>query len=43
MVTLIGGPDAAGLLAAAAGTIGHDVLTRLGSRCACRYIPPGLP
>ena len=31
------------MLAAVAGTIGHEVLTRLGSRFAPRYIPPGLP
>jgi len=41
VVTLIGGPDGVDQLAAAAGTIGYEVLTRLGSRFACRYIPPG--
>ncbi len=41
MVTLIGGPDGVDELAAAAGTIGYEVLTRLGSRFARRYIPPG--
>ena len=34
MVTLIGGPDGVDELAAAAGTIGYEVLTRLGSRFA---------
>ena len=43
MVTPIGGPDGVGVLAAAAGTIGYEALTRLGSRFARRYIPPGLP
>jgi len=43
MVTLIGGPDGVDELAATAGTIGYEVLTRLGSRFARRYIPPGLP
>jgi alanine racemase len=37
---LIGGPDGVDELAAAAGTIGYEVLTRLGSRFARRYIPP---
>ena len=41
MVTLIRGPDGVDELAAAAGTIGYEVLTRLGSRFARRYIPPG--
>jgi alanine racemase len=41
LVTLIGGPDGVDELAAAAGTIGYEVLTRLGSRFARRYIPPG--
>jgi alanine racemase len=41
MVRLIGGPDGVDELAAAAGTIGYEVLTRLGSRFARRYIPPG--
>jgi alanine racemase len=41
MVTLIGGSDGVDELAAAAGTIGYEVLTRLGSRFARRYIPPG--
>jgi alanine racemase len=40
MVTLIGGPDGVDELAAAAGTIGYEVLTRLGSRFARRYIRP---
>jgi alanine racemase len=40
-VTLIGGPDGVDELALAAGTIGYEVLTRLGSRFARRYIPPG--
>ena len=39
MATLIGGPDGVDELAAAAGTIGYEVLTRLGSRFARRYIP----
>jgi alanine racemase len=38
MVELIGGPDGVDRLAAAAGTIGYEVLTRLGSRLARRYI-----
>jgi alanine racemase len=42
-VTLIGGPDGVDELAAAAGTIGYEVLTRLGSRFARRYIRPGPP
>jgi alanine racemase len=40
MVELIGGPDGVDRLAAAAGTIGYEVLTRLGSRLARRYIRP---
>jgi alanine racemase len=40
MVELIGGPDGIDRLAAAAGTIGYEVLTRLGSRFARRYIRP---
>jgi alanine racemase len=39
MATLIGGPDGVDELAAAADTIGYEVLTRLGSRFARRYIP----
>ena len=38
LVELIGGPDGVDRLAAAAGTIGYEVLTRLGSRLARRYI-----
>ncbi|HSA83097.1 MAG TPA: alanine racemase [Geminicoccaceae bacterium] len=38
-VTLIGGPDGVDELANAAGTIGYEILTRLGSRFARRYIP----
>jgi alanine racemase len=41
MVELLGGPDGLDELAAAAGTIGYEILTRLGSRFARRYIPPG--
>jgi alanine racemase len=41
MVELIGGPDGIDELAAAAGTIGYEVLTRLGSRFRRRYIRPG--
>jgi alanine racemase len=41
MVELIGGPDGVDGLAAAAGTIGYEVLTRLGSRFNRRYIRPG--
>jgi alanine racemase len=41
MVELIGGPDGLDDLAAAAGTIGYEVLTRLGTRFARRYIGPG--
>jgi alanine racemase len=40
MVELIGGPDGVDRLAAAAGTIGYEILTRLGSRLARRYIRP---
>jgi alanine racemase len=40
MVELIGGPDGVERLAAAANTIGYEVLTRLGSRFARRYIRP---
>jgi alanine racemase len=40
MVELIGGPDGVDRLAEAAGTIGYEVLTRLGSRFARRYIRP---
>ena len=40
MVELIGGPDGVDRLAAAAGTIGYEVLTRLGSRLERRYIRP---
>ena len=38
MALLIGGPDGLDELAAAAGTIGYEVLTRLGTRFARRYI-----
>jgi alanine racemase len=41
MVELIGGPDGLDELAAAAGTIGYEVLTRLGTRFARRYIGRG--
>jgi alanine racemase len=40
MVELIGGPDGVDRVAEAAGTIGYEVLTRLGSRFARRYIRP---
>jgi alanine racemase len=40
MVELLGGPDGVDRLAEAAGTIGYEVLTRLGSRLARRYIRP---
>jgi alanine racemase len=40
MAELIGGADGIDRLAAAAGTIGYEVLTRLGSRFARRYIRP---
>lgn len=39
-VELIGGPDGVDALAEAAGTIGYEILTRLGSRFARRYIRP---
>ncbi len=39
MVTLIEGPDGVDELASSANTIGYEVLTRLGSRFARRYIP----
>lgn len=39
-VELIGGPDGVDALAAAADTIGYEVLTRLGRRFARRYIRP---
>ncbi len=39
LVSLIEGPDGVDALATAAGTIGYEVLTRLGSRFARRYIP----
>jgi len=42
MVTLIGGPDGVDVLAEAAGTIGYEILTRLGSRFARSYIPAEL-
>lgn len=42
MALLIGGPDGLDRLAEAAGTIGYEVLTRLGSRFARRYIRPEL-
>jgi alanine racemase len=40
MVELLGGPDGVDRLAEAAGTIGYEVLTRLGRRFARRYIRP---
>ena len=40
MVELIGGPDGVDRLAEAAGTIGYEVLTRLGRRFARSYIRP---
>jgi alanine racemase len=40
MVELIGGANGVDRLAEAAGTIGYEVLTRLGSRFARRYIRP---
>jgi alanine racemase len=40
LVELIGGPGGVDELAAAANTIGYEVLTRLGSRFARRYIRP---
>jgi alanine racemase len=39
MVELVGGPDGIDRLAEAGGTIGYEVLTRLGRRFARRYIP----
>jgi alanine racemase len=42
MVELIGRPDGVDRVAAAAGTIGYEVLTRLGSRLARRYIRPAV-
>jgi alanine racemase len=39
-VELIGGPHGVDRIAEAAGTIGYEVLTRLGSRFARRYIRP---
>jgi alanine racemase len=39
IVTLIGGPDGVDELAKVAGTIGYEILTRLGSRFARSYIP----
>jgi alanine racemase len=41
MVELIGGPDGLDELAEAAGTIGYELLCRLGTRFARRYIGPG--
>jgi alanine racemase len=41
LVELIGGPDGLDRLAEAAGTIGYEVLTRLGTRFARRYIGQG--
>ncbi len=41
MIELIGGPNGLDELAAAAGTIGYEVLTRLGTRFARRYIGAG--
>jgi alanine racemase len=41
MVELIGGSNGVDELAAAAGTIGYEILTRLGSRFRRRYIRPG--
>jgi alanine racemase len=40
MVELLGGPDGVDRFAEAAGTIGYEVLTRLGRRFARRYIRP---
>jgi alanine racemase len=40
VVELIGGPEGIDRLAKAAGTIGYEILTRLGSRFARRYIRP---
>jgi len=42
MVELIGGPDGLDRVAESAGTIGYEVLTRLGTRFARRYIGPAL-
>jgi alanine racemase len=41
MALLIGGPDGLDELAEAAGTIGYELLCRLGTRFARRYIGPG--
>jgi alanine racemase len=41
MVELIGGPDGLDQLAEAAGTIGYELLCRLGTRFARRYIGAG--
>jgi alanine racemase len=41
MVELIGGPDGVDRLAAAAGTIGYEVLTRLGRRFERVYLEDG--
>lgn len=41
MADLIFGPDGVGQLADAAGTIGYEVLTRLGTRLARRYTRSG--
>jgi alanine racemase len=41
MVELISGPNGVDELAAAAATIGYEILTRLGSRFRRRYIGPG--
>ena len=41
LAELIGGADGLDDLAAAAGTIGYEVLTRLGTRFLRRYIPGG--
>jgi alanine racemase len=40
LVELIGGPGGVDRLAEAAGTIGYEILTRLGSRFARHYIRP---
>jgi alanine racemase len=40
MVELVGGPDGVDRLAEAGGTIGYEVLTRLGTRFTRRYIRP---
>lgn len=39
MVEVISGPDGVDRLAEAAGTIGYEVLTRLGRRCERRHLP----